>query len=171
MRFIADVMLGKLAKWLRILGYDVLYSNRFEDDEITRLAVLENRLILTRDTRLVERRLARDHFLLVESDHYEDQLRQVVQTFQLDLEQGLFTRCLECNRELQAVPKGEVQGEVPPYTYRTHERFSRCPHCRRVFWQGTHWDRMVDKLRRIVSQKGSGARAGDESRPEAQASG
>lgn len=153
MRFIADVMLGKLAKWLRILGYDVLYSNRFEDDEIARLAVLEDRLILTRDTRLVERRLARDHFLLVESDRYEDQLRQVVQTLQLDLERGLFTRCLTCNRELQVVPKSEVQGEVPPYTYRTQERFSRCPHCHRVFWPGTHWDRMVDKLRRIVGRE------------------
>src|SRR5262245_15184059 len=96
-KFVADVMVGKLARWLRFLGYDVLYSNRFEDDEILRIAEAEERLILTRDVELHHRAGARS--LFIEDDHYEEQIRQVVSTLGLK-EAYPFTRCAECNSRL-----------------------------------------------------------------------
>src|SRR5690349_20341786 len=96
-KFVADVMVGKLARWLRFLGYDVLYSNRFEDDEILRIAETEDRLILTRDVELHNRAATRS--LFVEDDHYEDQIRQVVSTLGLK-DAYPFTRCAECNSPL-----------------------------------------------------------------------
>jgi hypothetical protein len=154
-RFIADVMLGKLAKWLRVLGYDVLYSNRFTDEEIVRLAEEEDRIILTRDTRLIERRRVR-RYLLIHSDHYPEQLRQVVRTFDLDPHAGLFTRCVHCNGELVLVPKAEVVHEVPLYTFRTRDLFARCRRCGHVYWRGTHWTRMQHKLERMLGEMGLG---------------
>src|SRR5262245_42812311 len=111
-KFIADVMVGKLARWLRILGFDVAYSNDFEDDEIARIAKAENRVVLTRDVGLAES--LDDQCLLIQSDDYKQQIRQVVTTF--DLKRfSVFSRCLECNATLQDVDKEAVFERVPPY--------------------------------------------------------
>jgi uncharacterized protein len=142
--FIADVMVGKLARWLRILGVDVLYSNTYEDDEIVRIAREENRIVLTRDTGLAARR-GSVRFLLVESDDYRQQVEQVIREFGLKDFQ-VFTRCLECNVLLETVDKESVFDRVPPYVYLTQERFALCPSCNRVFWHGTHADQMLKRL-------------------------
>lgn len=152
-RFVVDVMLGKLAKWLRVLGYDVVYSNRLTDEEILQRAEAEERIILTRDTRLIERRQAQ-RYLLIHSDHYSEQLRQVVRALRLDTRRGLFTRCVRCNGELVSVPKAEVVHEVPFYTFRTQECFARCLGCGQVYWRGTHWTRMQRKLERMLGEEG-----------------
>jgi uncharacterized protein with PIN domain len=144
MKFIADVMVGKLARWLRILGFDVAYSNRFEDDELLRVAEAENRIILTRDRRLASRRMSA-RCLLIESDNYRGQLRQVITEFNLEHFE-VFSRCIECNSELRQVDKEDVFERVPPFVYLTQERFAMCPSCRRVYWHGTHAAEMIKHL-------------------------
>jgi len=146
MKFIADVMVGKLARWLRILGFDVAYSNKFEDDQLLRIAEGENRIILTRDRGLASRRMS-GKCLLIESDNYKEQIRQVIGEF--DLEHfDMFSRCIECNTELQQVDKEDVFERVPPFVYLTQERFAMCPSCRRVYWRGTHAAEILKQLSR-----------------------
>jgi uncharacterized protein with PIN domain len=142
--FIADVMLGKLARWLRILGFDVIYSNTLDDDEIIRLAELENRIILTRDTRLVARRF-QARSLFIESNDSREQVRQVVRALEL-ADFKVFSRCLECNTLLREVDKEAVFEKVPPFVYLTQNRFAICPTCDRVYWRGTHADEMLKRL-------------------------
>ena len=145
LRFIADVMVGKLARWLRILGLDVAYSNTYKDDEIIRIAKEEHRIILTRDTGLAARQ-DRVRCILIESGDYKEQIVQVVRSFGLkDFE--IFSRCLECNVALADVDKESVFEKVPPYVYLTQERFALCPSCNRVFWHGTHADQMFKRIR------------------------
>ena len=144
MKFIADVMVGKLARWLRILGFDVAYSNTYEDDEVIRLAEIENRVILTRDRPLAAR-VRNAPYLLIASDHYKEQVRQVITTFGLK-DFKVFSRCIECNWPLKEVDKEAAFERVPPFVYLTQERFAMCPSCNRVYWHGTHADQMLKRL-------------------------
>jgi uncharacterized protein with PIN domain len=144
-KFIADVMVGKLARWLRVLGIDVVYSNAFEDDDIVRIAGKEHRIILTRDTRLAARHMD-TRCLLIESDDYRMQLRQVIEAFDLK-NFSIFSRCLDCNTVLQDVDKESVFDKVPPYVYLTQTKFAQCSSCGRVYWHGTHADEMQKRIR------------------------
>jgi uncharacterized protein with PIN domain len=144
MKFIADVMVGKLARWLRTLGFDVAYSNKYEDDEIIRIAEAENRLILTRDVPLASRRM-NAQCLLITSDHYKDQLRQVLEKFSLK-DFAVFSRCIECNTPLQDADKEAVFERVPPFVYLTQDRFAVCPGCNRVYWHGTHAEEILKRI-------------------------
>ncbi|HUT15551.1 MAG TPA: Mut7-C RNAse domain-containing protein, partial [Anaerolineae bacterium] len=123
-RFLADGMLGSLAKWLRILGYDTTYYPHLEDNEIARLARAEDRVLLTRDTGLLRRKGL--HSLFVESELLEQQLAQVLQDLDLQDEQP-FSRCPVCNTMLEDVPKHEAWGQVPPYVFQTQQAFRLCP--------------------------------------------
>jgi len=143
-RFVADVMVGKLARWLRILGFDVAYSNVFKDEEIVRIAKEENRIILTRDTRLIPRELEKQS-LFIESDQYREQIHQVLQAFDLK-DFNIFSRCIECNTPLRQIDKEEAFDKVPPFVYLTQERFAACPSCNRVYWHGTHADQMLSRI-------------------------
>ncbi|MBI4482058.1 MAG: Mut7-C RNAse domain-containing protein [Acidobacteria bacterium] len=147
-KFIADVMLGKLAKWLRIAGFDVAYSNDIEDDQLVLQARAEDRVILTRDTRLVQRNTVKKH-LLIEHDRVEDQIRQVMKAFRIRAFPALFSRCLICNEELEEVAREEIKDQVPPYVYRTRREFARCPRCSRIYWAGTHLDHARSRIRRL----------------------
>lgn len=133
-------MLGRLATWLRLLGYDTAYLPDADDHALIRIARAQDRVLLTRDVELTRRRGLR--FLLIESEQVEPQVRQVFRTLHLTADHA-FSRCAECNEPLQAVGKETVQNAVPPYVYSTHERFLRCPHCGRVYWRGTHWAHML----------------------------
>jgi uncharacterized protein len=143
-KFVADVMVAKLARWLRVLGFDVAYSNVFQDDEIVGLARLENRIILTRDTGLAAR-CHEPRCLLISSGEYEEQIVQVLHTFDLK-DFNVFSRCLECNTPLHRVDKEEVFEKVPPFIYLTQDRFATCPSCNRVFWHGSHTDEMLKRI-------------------------
>jgi uncharacterized protein len=138
-------MIGRLARWLRVLGIDVAYSNAYEDEQIIRIARAEGRIILTRDTGLAARREATP-CLLIESDSYKQQVDQVIRKFDLK-DFRVFSRCLECNVPLENVDKESVFERVPPYVYLTQERFAVCPSCKRVFWHGTHADEMLKRIR------------------------
>jgi len=143
-------MLGKLAKWLRMLGHDVAYAPHFDDDELIRRAALENRLLLTRDTRIIERKAVPTH-LFITSDHLDQQLRQVFDALDLRVEEArIFTRCVECNGELEETAKEAVRERVPPYVFQTQECFVHCPGCDRIYWAGTHVPQMRERLRKLL---------------------
>ena len=143
LRLVADGMLGRLARWLRILGCDTLYNPRWDDNELVRLARAENRILLTRDTALARRRGVRT--LLITSEDLESQVAQVVCTLGLNKER-LFSRCPVCNEVLEEVPKSWAWGYVPPYTFVTQQEFRLCPCCDRFYWRGTHYQRMREAL-------------------------
>ena len=147
MKFAADCMLGTLAKWLIILGHDVVYESRIEDRDLVRIARRQGRTILTCDRRLVERRDARDH-ILIGSQDLRAQIRQVLEERGLRIRKDrLFRRCIKCNRRTRPAARASIRAEVPPYVYRTRRRFTRCPRCRRVFWRATHVSRMLEDLK------------------------
>ena len=145
--FVADVMVGKLARWLRILGYDVLYSNRFEDDEILHIARSENRIVLTRDVELHQRGLGQS--VLIANDDYNEQIRQVISECGLH-KFAVLSRCAECNTPLAEADKESVFLKIPPYVYLTHDQFALCPTCDRVYWHGTHTSEMLAKTQRWI---------------------
>ena len=152
MKFIADCMLGTLAKWLIILGHDVLYFPRIDDTDLVAIASRDARTILTRDRRLVMRRAARDH-ILIESQVLRAQIRQVLDERRLRVRpDSLFRRCVRCNRRTRAVPHASVRGLVPPYVFRTQKRFTRCPRCARIYWKATHVSRMIEMLRKRLAR-------------------
>ncbi len=137
MRFIADVMLGRLAKRMRLLGFDVLYDRALNDNEIIRLSLEQNRVILTRDTELAGRPLAANS-IFIRHDAVKDQLRQVIDTFMIEPVPGPLTRCSVCNDLLLPIAKQEIKDIVPEYVYGNHNVFLRCVSCGRVYWKGTH---------------------------------
>ena len=137
-RFIADAMLGRLARWLRLLGFDVLYYRDADDLELMRIARAEGRTILTRDTRL-DRRMGSGASVLISSDHLREQLLQMrdLLDFGFAAPQG---RCDVCNGLLEEVAdRCEVRDLVPEHVYRSSPAFFRCPSCGRIYWQGTHY--------------------------------
>jgi len=135
--FVADVMLGRLAKWLRIAGFDVLYSNRFSDDELVALSRQEGRILLSRDTRLLVRK-AVQRFIFLESESIQSQLRQVFEDARITGLPGALTRCLSCNDLLMEITREHVRGRVPPFVFATQPSFKSCPKCEKVYWAGTH---------------------------------
>ena len=149
LKFAVDRMLGKLAKWLRVLGHDVIYGEHLSGPGLIRVARADHRLILTRDRGL--RKKHPPDYLFIESDHYREQLRQVIRACGLRSLDHAFTRCLECNMILEPRSKAEVEKHVPPYVFATQENFSRFPKCRRIFWPGTHHERMLEELRGLIN--------------------
>ena len=145
LRFAADRMLGRLARWLRILGHDVAYGPHLGGRSLVSCARREGRVILTRDTRLTRDRELPPH-LFLESDHFREQLRQVAAAVPLSTSRML-RRCLDCNRILDEVPRERVQGRVPPYVWDTNERFLACGGCARLYWPATHRTHMLRELK------------------------
>jgi uncharacterized protein with PIN domain len=150
-RLLADAMLGRLAKWLRLLGYDTLYSSTLSDHQIAARSRAEGRVVLTRDRELTRRRGIR--CLFVESDGLEDQLRQVVAAFGAPAP-GPEPRCPRCNATLQRVSPEHARPYVPPYVFKTHRPFHRCPDCDKVYWAGSHWKQIRAMLERVLEHGG-----------------
>jgi uncharacterized protein len=151
-RFLADAMVGKLARWLRILGYDTLYFREIDNDRLLELARAEGRRLVTRDARLIGRRPGLPH-TLIRDDRPEQQLRQIVRELRLCPSTGLLTRCVECNATLEPIAKEQARPRVPPYVFRTQERFSRCPDCGRLYWKGTHEERIRARLKELFEDQ------------------
>ena len=148
-RFLADAMLGRLATWLRILGYDAEYA-RGPDAALVEQARTEERILLTRDTGLVRRRALPPH-LFVQSDHVSEQLRQVVQALHLTPAEPGERRCPRCNVVVEPRTKAEVFGRVPDFVWSQHKSFWGCPTCGRVYWAGTHRRRMDEAIRALIA--------------------
>lgn len=154
-RFVLDVHLGKLARTLRMLGFDACYRNDFADEEIVALAVAERRIILTRDVGLLKHG-AVTHGYWLRTTAPRRQLKEVVAAFDLRRQFRPFTRCLACNGELEQVDKAAVQGTVPPGVFADFADFARCTRCRQVYWKGSHYDRMERFIERLTEATSAG---------------
>lgn len=152
MKFIVDCMLGKLAKWLKILGFDAIYLNKAEDRDLLRLARREKRVLLTKDQELLQAAAGLPR-LFVESDNWQEQLTQVLEAFRLRNRAKPHSRCLLCNVELKRIPKGMARNLVPPFVFERAPSFAICPTCGRVFWPGTHFEDMDLKIARILRKR------------------
>jgi len=152
MQFLCDDNLGKLARYLRMLGYDTYFKSALNDAELLAVMLKPNRLVLTRDTQRIKR-IEPERYLLIETDSPEQQLKTVVKHFDLQINKSsLFTRCLECNVICHEVAGDDIKDEVFPYIIKTHDRFKRCPSCRRIYWQGSHYKDMIEKLENVIGK-------------------
>ena len=148
MKFLASRELGRLTKWLRILGFDAAYFREANKSSFIITALREDRIVLTRNKILLKDKALNS--LFIKSEILGDQLKQVFRDLNISHSDcKMFTRCIICNRELGSVEKGGVEALVPKYVYQTQERFSRCPQCNRVYWQGTHWGNVEEILDRV----------------------
>ncbi len=148
MKFILTKELGRLAKWLRILGYD---SSFYRQDNLSTLvitALREERAILTRNSRIS--RFPGPRIVKIKSDFVAQQIKQVIVELKLKPKQkDMFTRCVICNIGLEEIAKSRVKNKVPEYVYQTQKDFVACPQCKKVYWQGTHWGNAREYLEKI----------------------
>ncbi|MGD8351023.1 MAG: Mut7-C RNAse domain-containing protein [Gammaproteobacteria bacterium] len=148
-RFVVDVNLGKLARRLRMLGFDTVYDNSFDDREVVDIAQRERRIILTRDRRLLFRK-AVSHGYWVRSDDPATQLDEVVERLHLGAQIQPLQRCLECNGLIESVDTEQVWSRLEPLTRRYYSEFYRCPDCGKIYWEGSHVEHMSDTIRRTI---------------------
>ena len=149
MKFAVDCMLGKLAKWLKILGFDTAYFSKIEDDDLLVFAQNESRVLLTRDNGLIEKS-KNVPALFINSEKWSEQIQQVFNEFDLKGEANPNSRCIECNTVLKALPKERARNLVTPFIYQNAEKYSLCPECGRVFWKGTHQRDMEEKITKLL---------------------
>lgn len=149
MKFIVDCMLGKLAKWLKILGFDVLYFSKIEDERVIILAREESRILLTRDTTLLSK-AKNVKGLFVTSENWKIQLHQVLNEFDLWKQVKPYSRCIACNAELKYLTRKRAKNLVTPFVYEHARSFALCGSCGRVYWKGTHYKDMSAKLNRLL---------------------
>jgi uncharacterized protein with PIN domain len=154
-RFVADVMLGRLARWLRIIGSDTLYFAGIADADLVRISIEEKRVLLTRDRALPGEWWV-DTCFLIETDDPMDQLRQVVERFALPWRERLFTRCTLCNETLEAVAAETVLADIPEMVAAGTDSFTRCFACGRVYWAGSHVERMRQRLEEVLGSARDG---------------
>ena len=146
-RFIADVMLGSLARWLRFLGFDCAYDRQIEDGDLVRRGIEEERAVLTRDQRLPEEWWAPGIYL-VQATQVQEQLREVFQRFDLARSMRPLTRCAECNHLIEPATAAEVADQVPVRVLEFRDTFYQCQGCGRVYWEGTH----TEGIRRTIEE-------------------
>lgn len=156
-RFIADTNVGRLGKWLRVLGYDtLLLDTNSDDNRLVRLAYEQGRVILTKDSHIMRRRIVTEgkvRAVFIQDDDVASQLRQVVVALGLEPAVRAFSRCIECNQPLEPRSKEQVAEQVPPYVFHTQQEFAQCPQCQRIYWQGTHWQRMRQEVESLAKAK------------------
>ena len=147
-RFAAEKTLGRLTKWLRLLGFDTRYESELTGKKF--IDTLEkDRILLTR-TRRIQNQFASRKLIFVESDHLPQQLNQVFSELGLKASQTRpFSRCLHCNVPIVIADKASLRGRVPDYIFETHDRFQKCPECDRIYWPGSHTRRSLEKIRHL----------------------
>jgi len=148
-RFIADAMLGRLARWLRILGFDTAYDPQIADEDLVRRGLTERRHILTRDRRLRDEWRV-SNCIILDSEDVDAQVTQIVTRLGLASAIRLFSRCPVCNALLVPLPEDEARPRVPPRVAERHHTFAHCPECDRVYWEGSHTERMRARLKELL---------------------
>ncbi|MCJ7463901.1 MAG: Mut7-C RNAse domain-containing protein [Thermoplasmata archaeon] len=143
-RFVADHMLGSLARWLRIMGYDTVYDKSLDDPGIANLARAESRFILTRDRELAKEPGA----LMIEADDLDLQLKAIAEKYGLKFHDDLI-RCSACNGDLADLDKAQAKESVPEGAFENNDKFWKCSKCGKVYWKGTHWHGIMDRFRRL----------------------
>jgi uncharacterized protein with PIN domain len=141
LKFILDVHLGKLAKYLRLCGFDTYYRSGYNDQEIISISLSDKRVILTRDIGLLKNKQV-THGYWIRSQHPDEQLKEVFKRLDLKNQIRLFTRCAECNGILFDVPKEEILYRLLPKTRKYYQEYKKCPGCDRIYWKGSHFERM-----------------------------
>jgi uncharacterized protein with PIN domain len=154
-RFILDVHLGRLAVYLRMLGFDAFYRNDYADEELARLSSQEGRILLTRDRGLLKRNLV-THGCCIRATNPRQQLVEVLRRFDLFASLDPFSRCLHCNGQLQKVDKEAVSDRLPPQTRMYYDEFRRCQNCDRVYWPGSHFQRMQQFIESVLRDRLAG---------------
>jgi len=150
MKFLVDRMLGKLAKALRLLGYDAIYFQGEDLTQLIRLAREQDRVILTRNTKLAARK-PEDRVVRIANDHPRLQLRELHEKGAIVLnEKASFSRCLVCNVLLDVMARKEVEGKVPDFIFHNYQEFYRCSQCGRIYWPGTHQQHMQKRMNQIL---------------------
>ena len=147
-KFVADVHLGSLTKYLRMIGLDVLYRNDFNDDEIVRISLNEKRVILTKDRGILKRNEV-THGYWLRSTKVKEQAIEVLKRFDLKNQINEFSRCIECNQLLTPVPKEKIINELPEKVAYTQNEFYRCKSCKKIFWKGTHYHEMLSFIQSV----------------------
>ena len=148
-RFVLDGHLGRLAAYLRMLGFDTWYDRWADDTQLAAVSSGEERFLLTRDVGLLKRREVRQGYC-VRFHKPHDQLREISRRFALHSQFMPFRRCMDCNGPLCPVPKEEVADQLPPHTRETKNEFSRCQNCGKVFWRGSHYARMLGWIEKLM---------------------
>jgi uncharacterized protein with PIN domain len=143
-RFVADHMLGSLARWLRIMGYDTVYDKSLDDPGTANLARAESRFILTRDRELAKEPGA----LMIEADDLDLQLKAIAEKYGLKFHDDLI-RCSACNGDLADLDKAQAKESVPEGAFENNDKFWKCSKCGKVYWKGTHWHGIMDRFRRL----------------------
>jgi len=147
MKFTCDSMLGRLAKWLRFLGYDTLFNPKLSKDKLISLSKKENRVFLTKDKKLLKKI---DYFdvYIVKNDDFPNRLREIVQEFDLNIKDNLFILCSECNSKVTKIEKSEIENRIPEKVKLYQEEYWYCNSCDKIYWKGTHYERMKKFLER-----------------------
>ena len=148
MKFLADGMLGKLARWLRILGNDVIYSVEFDDSELLELAKKDERVLLTKDLKLYKRAISRGlDYYYVEGKTEPDRIAEVAKRYSLPLVIDMDkSHCPICNTKLAAASKEQLQNELEKNTFTYYSKFWKCSNCGQIYWQGAHWTQINNTL-------------------------
>jgi uncharacterized protein with PIN domain len=149
LKFLTDGMLGKLTRWLRMLGQDVEYSRSDDDKKLIEVAKKENRIILTRDLKLYQQAITQGiEAALVEAPTEPEKLADLAKRFNFNLEIDItVSRCPKCNTQIRSVPKDMVIDRVPKTTLTYYNEFWECPRCGQVYWRGAHWKRIEKTLK------------------------
>jgi len=153
-RFVVDLNVGRLAKWLRVLGYDTLFPKHANDNDLLRIALREGRVLVTRDAGFSLRRTVRQgqiRVVQILDQDLDGQLRQLVRELGLEPRNG-FSRCVVCNEPLHSVAKERVADLLPPYVYQNHSEFMECRQCCRLYWRGTHWSAMCSRIEQVYRE-------------------
>lgn len=147
-RFIADVPAGKLAKKLRMFGFDTAYQNTFTDEEVVEIAERENRIVLTRDIGLLKHKKIKWGYWL-RSQHADEQLAEVAARYHLSKNINPLARCIICNGEIVPVNKKDIIEHLPPKTVELFKEFYQCTGCKKVYWKGSHYEHMLETIQRL----------------------
>jgi uncharacterized protein with PIN domain len=146
--FAAEKTLGKLAKWLRILGFDTLYESDFPNSSLLDLSDPE-RILLTR-TQIIREKISSPNLIFITSDHPFEQLKEVIEALDLKrTDTRPFSRCLRCNTPIEPIDKDSVRNDVPDYIWETHNAFQVCIKCRKIFWPGSHTKRSMNLIKEL----------------------
>lgn len=152
MRFIVDVMLGTLAKWLRIMGFDTIYDSHFSDDDLFFKAHQEQRILLTKDAKLAFKMNPKFSYYITEKK-LSHQLIWLINDLKLTPEISIFSRCVLCNEKIKSIEKDLIKDKIPPYVYQTRNEFFYCPYCNKVYWAGSHVEQAKKFLENLSLKK------------------
>lgn len=147
-QFVLDVHLGKLATYLRLLGFDVLYRNDYDDNELAQISSQEQRILLTRDRGLLKRSIV-TYGYAVRSPDPEEQVEEILERFELYSTVTPFQRCPRCNGKLVLVDKAQIQDQLPHYTRLCYDEFAQCQYCSKIYWKGAHYSRIRALIDRV----------------------